>query len=395
MKLPRQHSRAACRLETSHSALLGKAMWVSVILFPALAAALSGDLDLFTIQAGTSTNPGTSVAPSSLLHCAARCVRMTSYCDGFSYGPDRNCTLYSSPPVQSHCVVSDPTPVDAGQDQGVNYVRKSMTRFPYCAPGWIAFDGSCYLHGEVPKQSRGMWNIGCPADKCSKPVSVNGDAELAFLLHHSSRPEVEEWIGPIRKTDTITHGTNPDGSDFATSMVPIVQEVDGNCMNLPPGRVTTKVSRGVCGSSFGAICESRQPPGLPTGCPDGWLVVDQRCYFFESSPMTFNAADTHCASLADGARIGHPHEAGLLEILRVFASSSDLAGPFWFGIHDAEGSGAWASLTGEVWNIGSWSLSSGGSKCVVFSPTTTITISADSCDQTHGAMCQVARKQDT
>ncbi|KAF0290302.1 Lithostathine-1-beta [Amphibalanus amphitrite] len=320
--------------------------------------------------------------------------KATSYCDGFRYGPGRLCTFFFHP---QHCLVPGVAPttsaVSEPGDEARTYIRRALTRVTsYCEPGWIAFNGSCYRRMEGPLQSRGKWNQGC-ATPCSFPTSINGEMELAFLLHHSSRPQEPEWIGPVRKSTSITHGTNPDGSDFETTLVSVRQTSSGNCISLPGSLAATEVQRGACGALYQAICEYRLPKGLRTGCPDGWLHITSYCYLFHTTQLAFLEADQHCASLATGAHLGLPQEAGMAKILRVYALDSGHSGSFWIGIQKT--GGVWQSPSGETWHLDGWSPPSASSGACVSLSTAQDAPSVVACSQLLAGLCQAPQLQIT
>ncbi|KAK6326079.1 hypothetical protein J4Q44_G00017230 [Coregonus suidteri] len=135
-----------------------------------------------------------------------------------------------------------------------------------------------------------------------------------------------------------------------------------------------------------------------TECPEGWLHVDEKCYYFSNDTMDWPSSRDSCTSMGSHLTILHStkqHEALGKEVSRIGGFNSY----FWIGLSDRAIEGDWrwvdnTTLTNKFWNH--WSsepdnnLSGGveGEDCVVLESNTQ-TWSDVPCDFSYHRICQM------
>ena len=101
-----------------------------------------------------------------------------------------------------------------------------------------------------------------------------------------------------------------------------------------------KHKRRICESPL--LCLSSGP------CPAGWLALDDYCYHYVSTGMTWQAADDHCAGLQPGARLSSVVNMAIWRILyQNFGSGSGI----FVGISDQTSEGSFQSIDGTAWSV--------------------------------------------
>lgn len=309
---------------------------LALLLLPPLVAAVSANT-YFVLQDGAFTDSASSVwTDTSLARCTARCGRLPEVqCDGVRYGADGRCELLAQ---NEHCLQMSDTPSAVHRSY-----RRHTARPAFCSAQWLAFNGSCYLR-HSQKMTRGKAKGWC---KSSQPladvVSVSGAAEWAFMLHHPSRSSKREWLGWSNR-----HGVNPDGTAFTP---PVPMETGGGCVALRENHTQALITMN-CGERHRFICEQPRPRCLYGGCPSRWLQTPAFCYFFIGEPATFAEADQHCI-MNHSARLAHPGQQGMAQLMAAYVSESGQADSFWVGVIHRAGEGSWQSLNGSEYSL-SW-----------------------------------------
>ncbi|KAF0304889.1 Dynein heavy chain 2, axonemal [Amphibalanus amphitrite] len=310
-----------------------------LLLLLTLPASLAVTRDRYTLQPNiTFSGPAVrSVRAASVPHCARFCSALTStFCDGFRYGGGQ-CELLAS---GHHCLL-------AGQRAAgelASYQRRTEGGVgPLCGPGWVPFDGSCYLRNTTPQTREAAEKLCAAENPCSALVSVSSRLELAFVMHHWSRPAVSEWTGARLVAGAWT---NPDGTQMPDGTT--VSGGAGTCLaTFPDRRPDLLLLRLGPTEEVPAICEAVRPAaGPPSGCPPGWLQLDSACFTYRAEPLSHQAADEFCGSLQAGARLGHPARPGDQQILVAFVSQSAV-GRFWVGLTDVVVENVWRSMDGS------------------------------------------------
>ena len=314
-----------------------RARW---LLLPVLAAGVTLTQDRYILQASiTFTDPIVrSVPSSSVQQCARFCSSMSSaFCDGFRYGAGA-CQLLSSP---HHCLLS----VQRSAGDPASYRRQPLTgSVPLCAPGWIPFDGSCYLRDTAPQTRSDAETLCATENPCSRPIYISTRVEVAFVFYHWSRPPVSEWTGAI-----LIDGRwrNLDGTHIPSGLT--ISGTSGCCLATQANRFSNTLLSLNSPEQLPAICEAVQPsPGPVSGCPPGWLQLDSACFTYRPEQLAHQEADQFCGSLMGSARLGHPVKPGDQRILTEFVRQSGNPSPiFWVGVHDNDIEGDWRSMDGS------------------------------------------------
>ena len=103
-------------------------------------------------------------------------------------------------------------------------------------------------------------------------------------------------------------------------------------------------------SSFSEVC--------PTSSDTNYRAFNSKCYYFESSPATYNDAQTACNSkIGTGGKLAEPSASVELYAFLYSTASSIVnnSGPYWIGIDDLQNNDGvfrYAStLSGRLWSF--------------------------------------------
>lgn len=215
----------------------------------------------------------------------------------------------------------------------------------------MTFNGSCYYR-TISSSSRASANSLCSRmETGAQLVSINSETELYFLMYHISRPHQGEWLGPQKNIER--DWLNPDGSIY-TPTAPHVDETFLACLSLQPNLRSSSVAERDCSATLKAVCEKPLSEGASGECPRNWLQTQTHCYLPQvDTPLRFEDADEHCATVYSGARLAYPTVQGMANVLVAFMREAGAPpAAMWAGVK-REGE-EFSSVTGGPWSL-TWS----------------------------------------
>ena len=291
-------------------------------------------------QDGYSWSSHSGIMVPTLVGCATACARSEEpTCEGFTRAENGSCQLFrkifhsetTTPPVGT-------LPVEYGP--GTN----SGSSGNPCPAGWYFFRDSCYLRVKE-RLNWGTARTGCRTNNISSDlISVNEMSEVAWLLHHASRPKHSEFMGVRWLSGELI---NVDNTTAPAQMLAKDPTKD-MCLRVRYQYRKDIRARECSRNAAGYVCESSTLCRSGAPCPDSWLGLDDFCYHYVSTNHTWRDADQHCTGLQPGARLAPIVNMATFRVL--FGSFSPPSAVF-VGLSDLDTEGEFQSVDGSAWNV--------------------------------------------
>lgn len=228
----------------------------------------------------------------------------------------------------------------------VSHVRGIHTNKP-CSEGWFFSGSSCYRREKADPQANyeDARRICRSFRGSSDLLRLNDEREEAWIVHHSSNPAADEYIGLKSVGDNLINvdGSSPeyeprlqDNMNSETACVKVKER--GGSENFDTIECTERLPR--------VICEDRLHYCVPPPCPEEWFGLDDYCYFYVSLPATWTDADATCTTLLPGSRLATVPDINTWLILTKVFSFRDAT--VWLGASDRDSEGDWVTVDGTV-----------------------------------------------
>ncbi|KAF0309373.1 Low affinity immunoglobulin epsilon Fc receptor [Amphibalanus amphitrite] len=284
------------------------------------------------------SDPVAERSAAAPLDCSFWCDGHTG-CLGFAHHTDGLCHLYDTQPR----LAVDPN--------AVLPATFTKTPVPACPPGWLMLGSKCF-HRFLTVPVRYVWadlRAMCQAHGEGYDMAVPlSQWESSWMNYHWSRTVEAELTGMEERAGVFydLHGNT------------INIQLDMQASRPDPGYVNLKVdyhtetwyTRPAGAKLQAAICETAGS-SCPRGdrCPSGWMGMDDFCYYYVSTTLSWDDAESHCAALAPGAHLAPVVN---METYRVIHHGNSLAETWvWVGVTDALVDGEWKSADNSPANF--------------------------------------------
>ncbi|XP_077984091.1 uncharacterized protein LOC144438793 [Glandiceps talaboti] len=307
--------------------------------------------------------------------CASECESRTSFtCRSFDYDS-----------VNSNCILSNYNNIMSG---GVSshgnydlYIRKfdaggdPFTDTGNCDSGWAEYDSHCYypntntmtwLDAETWCQGYGgHLTATSSASEYSflrQILRWTASSTDTFLIGYNDIESEGTWVEADGTSHSYSnwYSNEPNGAELENVVLMYARDYDG----WVDANVEAQYQF-ICKADIGASAISQ--PTVNPACSSGWVSLDDSCYYFSSSTMTFDNAQSDCKS--NNGDLAIIDSDAKWNFISQYIRYRYYTRNYWVGFTDTASEGTWVWENGvedssnSHWRSGSPDNSGGSEHC--------------------------------